>query len=93
VIKSFKCPNTERLFDDERVKEFESIEDRARKKLVILNAAAVLDDLKVPPGNKLEKLTKDRAGQHSIRINEKYRLCFVFKDGDAYQVEITDHYD
>jgi toxin HigB-1 len=93
VIKSFKCPNTERLFNDERVKAFESIEDRARRKLVILNAAKVLDDMKIPSGNKLEKLTKDRAGQHSIRINDKYRICFVFKDGDAYDVEITDHYD
>ena len=92
MIKSFKTSDTERLFNDERVKDWQSIENVARRKLNMVNAAAKLDDLKVPPGNKLEKLEGDRKGQHSIRINDQYRICFVWREGDAYDVEITDYH-
>jgi proteic killer suppression protein len=92
VIKSFKTGDTERLFNDERVKDWQSIENVARRKLNMVNAAAKLDDLKVPPGNRLEKLEGDRKGQHSIRINDQYRICFVWREGDAYDVEITDYH-
>jgi proteic killer suppression protein len=64
----------------------------AKRKLQMLNAATQLNDLLVPPGNKLEKLEDDREGQHSIRINDQYRVCFVWKDQDAYEVEVTDYY-
>jgi toxin HigB-1 len=92
VIKSFKTGDTARLFNDERVKDWQSIENVARRKLNMVNAAAKLDDLKVPPGNRLEKLEGDRKGQHSIRINDQYRACFVWREGDAYDVEITDYH-
>ena len=92
MIKSFKTGDTERLFNDERVKDWQSIENVARRKLNMVNAAAKLDDLKVPPGNRLEKLEGDRKGQHSIRINDQYRICFVWREGDAYDVEITDYH-
>jgi proteic killer suppression protein len=62
------------------------------RKLLILDAADSLDDLRVPPGNRLERLKGDREGQHSIRINEQWRVCFVWKDGDAHQVEIVDYH-
>ncbi len=62
-------------------------------KLTQLHLAADLDDLRVPPGNRLEKLQGDRAGQHSIRVNRQYRVCFVWEDGDAYDVEIVDYHD
>ncbi len=64
----------------------------AFKKLQMLNAAGALNDLGVPPGNRLERLRGDREGQHSIRINDQYRLCFVWRDGNAYEVEITDYH-
>ena len=64
----------------------------AKRKLAQLHAATRLEDLRVPPGNRLEALEKDRAGQRSIRINEQYRVCFVWKDGDAYDVEVTDYH-
>jgi proteic killer suppression protein len=93
MIKSFKCPATQRLFNREAVKRFPAnIQRIARKKLEILNAAETLEDLRRPPGNRLEALQGDRKGQHSIRINDRWRLCFVFKDGDAYHVEITDYH-
>ena len=92
MIKSFKTGDTARLFNDERVKDWQSIENVARRKLNMVNAAAKLDDLKVPPGNRLEKLEGDRKGQHSIRINDQYRACFVWREGDAYDVEITDYH-
>lgn len=92
VIKSFGTEDTQRLFNDERVKQWQNIEHKARRKLAMVNAAKKLDDLKVPPGNKLHKLDKDREGQHAIWINGKYRVCFVFRDGDAYDVEITDYH-
>lgn len=63
-----------------------------RRKLAMLNSATALDDLKSPPGNRLEKLRGDRYGQYSIRINDQYRICFVWRGGDAFEVEITDHH-
>jgi len=65
---------------------------RAFKKLAILNAAVVLDNLMVPPGNRLEALRGDRAGQHSIRVNDQYRVCFLWRDGNAFDVEIADYH-
>ncbi|HEY0701720.1 MAG TPA: type II toxin-antitoxin system RelE/ParE family toxin [Candidatus Acidoferrales bacterium] len=77
MIASFKTRDTETLFNDGRVKRWEAIEVAARRKLVMLHAAKKLDDLKIPPGNRLHKLSDDRAGQHAIRINDQYRVCFV----------------
>ncbi len=62
------------------------------RKLVILDAAESLQDLRIPPGNRLEKLSGDREGQHSIRINERYRICFVWREGDAFEVEVVDYH-
>ncbi len=92
MIKSFKCPDTERLFHDENVRKFVNIRQPARRKLLMLRAAKRLMDLKVPPGNRLHQLERDREGQHSISINDQWRICFVWRDGDAYHVEITDYH-
>lgn len=92
MIQSFRTRETEDLFNDTPVKKWQSIESVARRKLNMVHAAAKLDDLKVPPGNKLHKLDKDREGQHAIRINDQYRVCFVWRDGNAYDVEITDYH-
>jgi len=92
MIKSFKCKNTENLFNDNDVKRFRSISRAARIKLEILNATISLDSLKVPPGNHLEALKGDRKGQHSIRINAQWRICFVWKDGNPHDVEIVDYH-
>jgi proteic killer suppression protein len=92
VIKSFKTEDTEHLFNDERVNQWRSIESVARRKLKMLHVAARLDDLRVPPGNRLEKLEGDRKGYYSIRINDQYRVCFEWREGDAYSVEITDYH-
>jgi proteic killer suppression protein len=93
VIKSFGSPETERLFNRERVKQFEAIERPAQRKLVMLANATELADLSAAPGNRLEKLLGNRKGQHSIRINDKWRVCFAWRDGDAHRVEITDYHD
>ena len=69
----------------------QNIQRVARKKLVILDAAMELNDLRIPPGNRLEALKGDRKGQHSLRINDQWRVCFIWSDGDAYDVEITDY--
>ncbi len=92
MIASFKTRDTELLFHDVRVKRFEALEVAARRKLIMLHAAKKLDDLKIPPGNRLHKLTDDRAGQHAIRINDQYRVCFVWRDGNAHEVEIADYH-
>ena len=92
MIQSFQSEDTERLFHDERVKKWRAIENVARRKLNMLHAARKLDDLKVPPGNKLHKLSGDRAGQHAIRINDQFRVCFTWRDGHAYDVEIADYH-
>jgi proteic killer suppression protein len=92
VIQSFKCSDTARLFERERVARFAAIERVARRKLEQLNAATTLDFLRVPPGNRLEALRGDRAGQHSIRVNDQYRLCFVWTAVGPKNVEIVDYH-
>lgn len=92
MIRSFRCRDTERLAADQPVCRFRAIERAARRKLTMLAAAAVLDDLRVPPGNRLEALRGDRAGQHSVRINDQWRVCFRWTDGHAYDVEIVDYH-
>jgi len=69
-----------------------NLRSAAKKKLAMLHAAGKLEDLRIPPGNKLEALRRDRAGQHSIRINDQFRVCFVWRDGDAFDVEMTDYH-
>jgi proteic killer suppression protein len=93
VIKSFRDRDTERLFQRRPVRKLGSdIQKVALRKLRMLDAATVLDDLRLPPGNRLEKLKGDRAGQHSIRINQQWRICFRWRSGDAYDVEIVDYH-
>ena len=93
MIRSFADKNTERLFNRERVKKFAEVLQRtALRKLALLDAAESLEDLRVPPGNRLEKLAGDREGQFSIRINDQWRLCFRWIDGEAREVEITDYH-
>ena len=89
--RSFADKKTEALFRDERVKEFQGIARAAKRKLEMLDAASRLDDLKVPPGNRLEALSGDLSGFHSIRINDQWRLIFVWRDDGAYEVEIVDY--
>lgn len=91
-IKSFKCADTERLFNRQRVKQFVNIEAVARRKLEQIDWAGVLEDLRVPPGNRLEALAGNRAGQHSIRVNDQFRICFVWTAGGAQNVEIVDYH-
>ena len=92
MIKSFCSKETERLFNRESVRAFQSVERSALRKLAMLDSAMALRDLAVLPGNRLEPLHGDRKGQHSIRINDQWRVCFVWRDGDAYGVEITDYH-
>ena len=92
MIRSFRDRDTERLFLGRRVPRFGAIERQARRKLRILDAAEALADLRSPPGNRLEALSGDRAGQHSIRINDQYRLCFVWRDGEVTDVELADYH-
>ena len=92
MIKSFRDTDTKQLFEGEPVSRWKHIELVARRKLVMIDAAAKLDDLKVPPGNKLHKLEKDRMSQYGIRINDQYRVCFEWREGDAHSVEITDYH-
>lgn len=94
VIKSFADENTKAFWDTGKSQGMPPANLRkvAKRKLLQLHAAVRLEDLKVPPGNKLEALEHDRAGQHSIRINDQFRVCFVWKDGDAYDVEVTDYH-
>ncbi len=93
MIRSFRDRHTRGIAERRRVRRFsEDIQIRAQMKLMILNNAKSLDDLRVPPGNRLEALTGDRGGQHSIRINDQWRICFVWSDEDAYDVEIVDYH-
>lgn len=92
MIKSFRCKDTEALFNRQRVRRLVNIEAVARRKLVLLHAAATLDFLKVPPGNRLEPLKGNRSGQYSIRINDQFRLCFRWAEGHAEEVEIVDYH-
>lgn len=92
MIVSFKDSDTEKLFHRLDVRRFRGIERQALRKLVLLNAASSLDDLRSPPRNRLEALAGDRKGQHSIRVNDQWRVCFVFRGVDAHQVEIVDYH-
>ena len=92
MIVSFKCPDTEALANGRRVKRFVNIETVARRKLRQLQIAGRLEDLRVPPGNQLEALKGDRAGQHSIRVNDQYRVCFRWTAAVAEDVEIVDYH-
>ena len=91
MIQSFRGGAAERIFRQQSTKKFRLIEKTALRKLVQLNQAKSLRDPGRIPGNRLEALKGSRKGQHSIRINDQYRVCFVWKDGDAYEVEITDY--
>ena len=93
MIRSFACKETEALFNRNKVKKIPSnIQRTAFKKLRMLDAAINLKDLLIPPSNRLEKLKGDREGQYSIRINEQWRICFVWKRSDAYDTEIVDYH-
>lgn len=92
MIRSFKDADTEALFNDELVPRFRSIERPARRKLLYLNRTHGLRDLMVPPGNRLEALPGDRKGQHSIRINAQWRICFRWKEDGVHDVEIVDYH-
>ncbi len=92
MIRSFRCKETERLAAGYRVRRFVAFERIAQRKLAQLDAAATLDFLRVPPGNRLEALKGARKEHYSIRINDQWRLCFRFEDGAAYEVEIVDYH-
>ena len=93
MIRNFGDRDTQRLFERERVRRYPGELQRTMlRKLVVIDAAEVLEDLRVPPGNRLEKLRGERAGQHSIRINDQWRICFRWQDGDAHDVEIVDYH-
>lgn len=93
MIKSFRDRDTERLFQREPVRRFPADLRRVMlRKLVIVDAAESLEDLRSPPGNRLEKLSGDRQGQHSIRVNDQWRICFTWAEGNAHHVEIVDYH-
>ena len=93
MIKTFADKRAAALFRGHRLKGMPAdIQRRAQAKLALVDTAATVEDLRVPPGNRLEALQGDREGQHSIRVNSQWRICFVWKDGDAYEVEIVDYH-
>ena len=92
MIRSFRCKETERLFNRLPSRRWRNIERVIRRKLELLNAATSLMDLTVPPNNRLEALKGNRRGQHSIRVNDQWRVCFVWRDGDAHEVEVVDYH-
>ena len=92
AIKSFACADTEALFNRERAGRFSAIQSVARRKLEQLDWAARLEDMRIPPGNRLEALRGDRKGQHSIRINDQFRICFVWTKDGPKDVEIVDYH-
>jgi proteic killer suppression protein len=93
VIKTFRDAETGRLWKEERARRIPaSLRKAALKKLQMLNAAGALGDLSLPPGNRLERLRGDREGQYSIRVNDQYRVCFQWREGNAYEVEIADYH-
>ena len=92
MIHSFNDKDTEALFHSVLVPRFKNVERVARRKLLQLHAASELATLRIPPGNQLERLRGDRRGQHSIRINAQWRICFVWREDGAYQVEIVDYH-
>ncbi len=93
MIKSFRDRDTERIFNRQRVKRFPlSLQKLAQRKLALIDSADLIVDLKIPPGNRLEKLSGDRKGQYSIRVNDQWRICFKWKSGQAIDVEIADYH-
>lgn len=93
MIQSFKDKEAERIFNRQRSRKLPAnIQQVALRKLRMLNRAMTLNDLRIPPANRLEKLKGNRQGQHSIRINDQWRICFEWQDGDAYEVEIVDYH-
>ena len=93
MIRSYRDRDTQAVAERQRIRRFpEGIQRRAQMKLMIINNAEDLNDLRVPPGNRLEALSGDRDGQYSIRINDQWRICFTWSEGNAYQVEIVDYH-
>lgn len=93
MIKNFCCKETEKLFSRQRSPRFSSgVQRIALRKPLLLDAAEKLEDLRILPGNRLEKLIGNRQGQHSIRVNDQWRICFRWSEGDAYEVEIVDYH-
>lgn len=93
MIKTFHCRDTECVFNFELVRKWDpALRKAVLRKLKWLDAAADLNDLRIPPANRLEKLKGDREGQHSIRVNDQYRLCFVWRNGNAHDVELVDYH-
>lgn len=93
MIQSFRCKDTEKIWKEKAARRFPAdIQRTALRKLLQLHSAEALDDLRVPPANRLESLKGKRAGQQSIRINDQWRICFVWKDGNAHHVEIVDYH-
>ena len=92
MIRSFRDRDSEALFNDVAVRRVQAVERQARRKLLYLHRARTLGDLNAPPGNRLEALKGERRGQYSIRINDQWRICFTWRDGDAHDVEIVDYH-
>ena len=92
MIRSFRCPETERLFRREFSRRFRNIERAARRRLEYLDSVSTLAELAAVPGYRLEALKGDRRGQHSVRINDQWRICFTWEDGEAHDVEIVDYH-
>lgn len=93
VIRSFRDSETQKIFERSRSRRFSAgVQKLALRKLLVVDAAESLDDLRVPPGNRLQKLKGSREGQHSVRVNDQWRVCFVWKDGDAHGVEVVDYH-
>jgi proteic killer suppression protein len=92
MIKGFRCKETEKVFLRKSSKKFSIIRRIALRKLLVLDAAGALADLRVPPANRLEKLSRDRKGQYSIRVNDQWRICFRWRNGHAHDVEIVDYH-
>jgi toxin HigB-1 len=92
MIQSFFCRETEKLFHDQKVRRFQAFERLARKRLMVLHAAPSIEALMLNPGNKFHALSGKRKGQFAISINKQWRVCFAWRDGNAYDVEITDYH-